>query len=115
MNVDEGALKGLQSGMPELLAEGEGMAEGLVKAVSPAALDASAAYEGTGARFQSTGDEVSPGGGESMAAILPLLEAIYGAILEGKEIDIDGEAVFNTVVRQNNRAINRTGLSPLRG
>ena len=113
--VDEGALKGLRSGIPEILAEGEGMAEGLVKAVTPAALDVSGSYEGAGARFQSTEEEEAPtGGGEGVTALLPLLEAIYDAILEGKEINIDGEAVFNTVVRQNNRAINRTGMSPLR-
>ena len=52
----------------------------------------------------------------SQALIEVTLQAINeDESVHGKEINIDGEAVFNTVVHENNRAINRTGLSPLRG
>lgn len=116
LNVDEGALKGLRSGIPELLAEGEGMAEGLVKAVSPAALDAGAAWEGAGARFQNTGGEGSLGGGERLDGILALLGEIYSAVLDGHEIavQIGEDELLHATVRANNRAIRRTGMSPIR-
>lgn len=116
LNVDEGALKGLRSGMEEVLAEGRGMAAGLVDAVSPAALDSSKAFAGLGRDFPTAGEDVSFGAEESMGGVMMLLEALLDAVSAEREtsVIIDGEEVFNTVVKQNNRAINRTGVSPLR-
>ena len=52
-----------------------------------------------------------------MNGVLGLLEMLYDAVVAGRDtsISIGEDEVFNAVVRANNRAINRTGLSPLRG
>lgn len=115
--VDRGALKGLRSGMPDILAEGQDMAEQLVNAVSPAALNTADAYRGLSRDFPTANGDVAFSGEESMYGIMNVLDMIYDALLAGHEIhnEIDGETIFNTVVRQNNRAINRTGISPIRG
>ena len=115
--VDRGALKGLRSGMPEILEEATGMADGLVDAMTPAALDVSGAYEGLGRSFPTADGDVSYSGEESMYGVMNLLELLLDAVLAGREtsISIGEEEVFNAVVHANNRAINRTGVSPLRG
>lgn len=116
-NVDRGALKGLRSGMPEILAEATGMADSLIDAMTPDALSTSKAYEGLDRNFPTADGEVSFSGEESMNGVLGLLEMLYDAVVAGRDtsITIGEEEVFNAVVRANNRAINRTGLSPLRG
>lgn len=117
INVDRGALKGLRSGFPEILESAEEMANALPAAVSPAALETSRAYEGLSRNFPTADGDVAFSGEESMNGVLGLLEMLYDAVVAGRDtsITIGEEEVFNAVVRANNRAINRTGLSPLRG
>lgn len=117
INVDRGALKGLRSGFPEILESAEEMASALPAAVSPAALETSRAYEGLSRNFPTADGDVAFSGEESMNGVLGLLEMLYDAVVAGRDtsITIGEEEVFNAVVRANNRAINRTGLSPLRG
>ena len=115
--VDRGALKGLRSGFPEILESAEEMASALPEAVSPAALETSRAYEGLSRNFPTANGDVAFSGEESMNGVLGLLEMLYDAVVAGRDtsISIGEDEVFNAVVRANNRAINRTGLSPLRG
>lgn len=117
INVDRGALKGLRSGFPEILESAEEMANALPAAVNPAALETSRAYEGLSRNFPTADGDVAFSGEESMNGVLGLLEMLYDAVVAGRDtsITIGEEEVFNAVVRANNRAINRTGLSPLRG
>ena len=85
--------------------------------MTPDALSTSKAYEGLDRNFPTADGDVSFSGEESMNGVLGLLEMLYDAVLAGHEIntEVDGERLFNIMVRQNNRAINRTGMSPLRG
>ena len=50
------------------------------------------------------------------SAVLSALSSsgIVEAVMSGKSINIDGREIMNVVVNQNNRAINRTGVSPIR-
>lgn len=111
-NLDEGLIVGMKSGLPELLRSGAEMAGSLADAVRPEALDVSGSYTVSSAPTLAAEDAYDSE--DSMSGVLALLGDIYSAILEGKTLEIDGEAVFNTVVRENNRAISRTGMSPIR-
>ena len=113
-NLDEGLIVGMKTGLPELLRSGAEMAGSLADAVRPEALDVSGSYSVTGAQLPAADNAALGGSEESLSGILALLGDIYAAVLEGKTLEIDGEAVFNSVVRENQRAINRTGMSPIR-
>lgn len=62
-------------------------------------------------------DQIVAGISEGVrSAVLSALSSsgIVEAVMSGKSINIDGKEIMNVVVRQNNRAINRTGVSPIR-
>lgn len=62
-------------------------------------------------------DQIVAGISEGVrSAVLSALSSsgIVEAVMSGKSINIDGREIMNVVVNQNNRAINRTGVSPIR-
>ena len=62
-------------------------------------------------------DQIVAGISEGVrSAVMSALNSsgIVEAVMSGKSINIDGKEIMNVVVRQNNRAINRTGVSPIR-
>ena len=62
-------------------------------------------------------DQIVAGISEGVrGAVLSALSSsgIVEAVMSGKSINIDGREIMNVVVNQNNRAINRTGVSPIR-
>jgi hypothetical protein len=62
-------------------------------------------------------DQIVAGISEGVrSAVISALSSsgIVEAVMSGKSINIDGREIMNVVVNQNNRAINRTGVSPIR-
>lgn len=114
--LDLGLQEGLEGGTNRLVATASGIASAVNSAMIPSptvptySVNAPAVSNGT----EDYAEE------ESMSGILPLMEQMFAFMQtnaqSGQDIKvmIDGREVFNAVVNENRRAIQRTGESPIR-
>ena len=110
------AVSGLKGRFSQLLPDVHDAVAAL-SGVSPALADASKAYGNLGGEIAASNDAGYTGSEDTFGAMLQVLFSIDSAIrnleLTG-DVDVDGDRLFQIVINQNNRAINRTGTSPLR-
>ncbi len=112
--LDAGLVQGLHAGMPDVLGEAGDIASALTASIHPdvslgdvsgqhaAAITASGEYD------NATMDSL-------LQAVLNVYDWLQTEGSKEHTTTIDGRAVFETVIAENNRAIRRTGTSPIRG
>lgn len=122
--LDMGLEQGLDSGTDSLLGTAGKIANAVTGAMNPAipspsVLAAGMSSYGVNAPNIEEG-AMDDGDGEGMYTITSILEQMFeymrtaGRGDQDVKVIIDGREVFNAVVNENNRAIQRTGASPIR-
>ena len=116
MSAAADAVTGLRGRLAELLPDVHDAVASL-SGVGPALADATAAYGSLGSGLSGSAEAGYASNEETFGAMLQVLFSIDSAIrnleLAG-DVDCDGDKLFQIIINQNNRAINRTGTSPLR-
>lgn len=113
--LDAGLIVGLRSGMPDVMDEMSDISGALEASVHPKVL----AEGGLAGQYEISGAaaDLSDGDGSLDGLLQTVLQLYDWLRTEGSRPHvtmIDGREVFETVVEENNRAIRRTGASPIR-
>lgn len=123
INMDKGLLEGLDGGKNALLSTATQLAGAVSAAAtpdipSPSALASSFTQGGTSYDPQTYYDyyESDDDNSDVDSLLQQILEYLKSRGDSGNDVNviIDGREVFNAVVNENNRAIQRTGVSPIR-
>ena len=120
-NLDAGLELGLDLGTDSLLGTANDIADAVTEALNPDLSDFAANNQGftiddTGLTIDQDEDETGGEGNSYLATIAQGMQTIINRMGDNSDtqIIIDGREVFRVVVNENNRAIQRTGASPIR-
>ena len=124
--LDAGLASGMEGGVSGLLSTAGKIANSVTTALTPELPSLASATAGMtpyGIEDRSISGSYADFGEEesgifdssNMESVLNVLNLIYETVrTKGTSVMIDGREVFNTVIAENNRAIQRTGASPIR-
>jgi len=120
-NLDAGLELGLDLGTDSLLGTANDIADAVTEALNPdlsrlGANDLGFTIDDTGLTIDQDEDETGGEGNSYLATIAQGMQTIINRMGDNSDtqIIIDGREVFRVVVNENNRAIQRTGASPIR-
>lgn len=120
-NLDAGLELGLDLGTDSLLGTANDIADAVTEALNPdlsglGANDLGFTIDDTGLTIDQDEDETGGEGNSYLATIAQGMQTIINRMGNNSDtqIIIDGREVFRVVVNENNRAIQRTGASPIR-
>ena len=105
---------GIDASAKGAISDAEGLANSLAAAVSPAALSTEGIAAGYRVNMGDLPETASDNSEAALYSIIDLLGDVIQAIQEQGSPVLDGDAIFQAVVKRNNAAINRTGRSPIR-
>ena len=105
---------GIDASAKGAISDAEGLANSLAAAVSPAALSTEGIAAGYRVNMGDLPETASDNNEAALYSIIDLLGDVIQAIQEQGSPVLDGDAIFQAVVKRNNAAINRTGRSPIR-
>lgn len=105
---------GIDASAKGAISDAEGLANSLAAAVSPAALSTEGIAAGYRVSMGDLPETASDNNEAALYSIIDLLGDVIQAIQEQGSPVLDGDAIFQAVVKRNNAAINRTGRSPIR-
>ena len=113
--MDAGLIVGLRSGMPDVMSEMGDMTAALENSInpqiaSPDGLASGYMAQGGGAEIGSDSDTLDG----ILAYVMQMFEWLQNEGGRPYVGTIDGEVLFQAMVQENNRAIRRTGASPIR-